>query len=366
MDFTFTLEQEQLRHSLRSYLYDRYPFPARLAAARSEGWRADIWHGLADDLGILGIGIPAAAGGTGGGAVEHMIVMEELGRVLALEPYLDTVILAGGALVSDGGPVATALLRRIVAGECVATLAWGEPGMRYGLTGITTRACPVAGGWRLDGAKNAVASGGIADVLLVVARTDDGLSLFLVDPAASGVSVATYPAIDGRRAADATLVDVFVPTEALIGSAGAAGLLIELLHDRAIAAVAAEGVGLMERARRDTQDYVAQRRQFGRPLGEFQVVQHRLVDMYVEWERAVAATFLVTLRLGDTPALRKRAASSAKVVLGKATRFVGQNAIQLHGGMGMTDDLAVGHCFKRLTMIDGEYGTVDHHLARYG
>lgn len=365
MDFTFTEEQDQLRRSLRAYLDDRYPFADRLAAARGDGWRPEIWHGFASDLGILGIGIPAALGGTGGGAVEHLMVMEELGRALSLEPYLETVILAGGALAADGGETASAVLRRIVTGECATALAWAEPEMRTSLSGVTTSARAVPGGWRLDGAKSAVASGGIADLLLVVARTEGGLSLFLLDPAAEGVAVARYPTIDGRRGADVILTDAFVPPEALIGVEGAAGPLVEALLDRGIAAVAAEGVGAMARARDDTRDYIAQRRQFGRTLGEFQVIQHQLVDMFVEWERAVAATYLATLRLDDAPAIRAKTASSAKVTLGKAMRFVGQNAVQLHGGMGMTDDLAVGHAFKRMTMIDGEFGSVDHHLARY-
>ena len=365
MDFTFTDEQEQLRRTLRAYLDDRYTFADRHVAAGAAGWRPESWRGLAHDVGILGIGIPEEMGGTGGGAIEHMIVMEELGRALALEPYLETIVIAGAALAAAGGARAAGTVRRIVAGECVVTLAWAEPGMRHALSRITTRARAVDGGWRLDGAKSAVASGGIADLLLVAARTGTGLSLFLVDPAATGVTRSVYPTIDGRRGADVVLTDVFVPADGLIGSPDGAARLLAALLDRAVAAVAAEGVGLMARAREDTRDYVAQRRQFGRPLGEFQVIQHRLVDMFVEWERAAGASRLATLRLDDAPEARARAASAAKVVLGKAMRFVGQNAIQLHGGMGMTDDLPIGHAFKRMTLIDGDYGTADHHLARY-
>lgn len=365
MDFTYTDEQEQLRRTLRAYLDDLYPFSERLAAARAEGWRPDIWRALSADLGILGIGLPAHVGGTGGGAIEHMIVMEELGRALALEPYVETVIVAGTALAADGGTRACETLRRIVAGDCVVAPAWAEPQGRHALSPIETRARPADGGWRIDGTKSAVASGGIADLLLVSAQAPSGPSLFLVEAAAPGVRRHIYPTIDGRRGADVVLGDVFVPADAMLRSDAGAEPLMAALFDRAIAGVAAEGLGLMTRAREDTRAYVTQRRQFGRPLGDFQVIQHRLVDMFVEGERASAAALLVALRLDDSAEVRAQAASAAKVVLGNAMRFVGQNAVQLHGGMGVTDDLAVGHAFKRMTLIDGDHGTVDYHLKRY-
>jgi alkylation response protein AidB-like acyl-CoA dehydrogenase len=243
--------------------------------------------------------------------------------------------------------------------------------MRYDLADIATSAVKDADGWRLEGSKAVVMAAPWADRLIVAARTagvpgdGPGLSLFIVDPAAAGVTLHSYPTIDGRRAADIDLVGVRAPAEALIGPEGGALPLLEAMRDRAIAAQAAEAAGLLGKLLDDTVDYTKQRSQFGQPLASFQVLQHRMVDMYMQVEMVRSAAILATLKLDGDPVERAKAASAAKVTLANACRFVGQNAVQLHGGMGMTDELAIGHYFKRATLLESEHGSADWHLARH-
>ncbi|MGK2911168.1 MAG: acyl-CoA dehydrogenase family protein [Sphingobium sp.] len=372
MDFSFTDEQRMLRDNLGAYLRTHYGFEARRSSSLSKaGWRPEFWKALANDLGILGAAIPEAHGGYGGGPVELMIIMEEFGSALVLEPFLETVVIAGGVLGRVGGSTADAALTQIVAGDAVIASAWTEASARYRLTDVETIAIADGAGWRLTGCKAVVATAPWATQFLVSARTGgsradvDGISLFLIDAAAPGLGVTSYPTIDGRRAADVTLDNVAVGADALIGPQGEAGLLIEAAADAAIAALSAEAVGLTRKMLADTVEYTKQRRQFGQPIAAFQVLQHRMVDMYMQTELAASAMYLATLKLDSDPAERALAASAAKVTVANALRFVGQNAVQLHGGMGMTDELAVGHYFKRATVLEHEFGTVDHHLARY-
>ena len=372
MDLELTSEQRQLQATLQRYLADHYGFAARQSAARSdEGWRREVWSAFASELGILGLGVPSAQGGLGGGAVELMIVMEELGQVLALEPYLETVVIGAHLLSRADSPRARAALADVVAGRRVLAFAWAEPGVRYAPQDMAMTARRDGEGWRLDGGKSVVAAAPWADSLIVAARTGGspgepaGLSLFLVERGSAGLTAHAYPTLDGRRAADLVFDGVTAPGDALLGEAGAALPLVEDAMDRAVAALCAEAVGAMRRLHRNTLDYTAQRRQFGQPLSGFQALQHRMVDMFMQIEMAVSATLLATLKLEAPPAERARAVSTAKVTVGKAARFVGQNAVQLHGGMGMTDELAIGQYFKRLTLIEAEFGDLDHHLARH-
>ena len=372
MQFDLTSEQRQLQATLQRYLADQYGFAARQAAVRSnEGWRREVWSAFASELGILGLGVPVAQGGLGGGPVEHMIVMEELGQALALEPYLETVVIAGRLLSRAEGSRARDALAEVTAGRRVFAFAWAEPGMRYAPADIAMTARRNAEGWRLDGRKSVVTAAPWADSLIVAARTGGspgepaGLSLFLVDRGSAALTAHDYPTLDGRRASDLVFEGVMAPADALLGGADAALPIIEEVIDRAIAALSAEAVGAMRKLHRKVLDYTGQRRQFGQPLSGFQALQHRMVDMFMQIEMAVSATYLVTLRLDAPAAERARAASSAKVTVAKASRFVGQNAVQLHGAMGMTDEFAVGHHFKRLTMIEAEFGDLDHHLARH-
>lgn len=372
MDFTFTDEQQMLRDNLAAYLRDHYAFETRRGASLSDdGWRPDFWRAMATDLGILGAALPESVGGLDGTAVDQMIIMEELGRALVLEPYLESVVVAGALLNAAGGAAAGELLRAIVRGEAVATLAWSEPAARHAFQTVRTRAVRDGAGWRLTGAKAVVAAAPWATSLLVTARTggrdgdSEGISLFLIDRDAPGLDMRAYPTIDGRRAADLTLDDVAVGAEALIGREGGALPLIEEAGDRGIAAITAETVGVTRFMLDATVEYTRQRRQFGQAIASFQALQHRMVDMFMQVEMANSAMYLATLKLDQEPVERALAASAAKVTAANACRFVGQNAIQLHGGMGMTDELAVTHYFRRATVIEHDYGSADYHLARF-
>ncbi|MFC0588242.1 acyl-CoA dehydrogenase family protein [Novosphingobium aquiterrae] len=372
MNFTLTDEQNLLRASLGQFLQHRYGFAERTAASRGEtGYRAEIWSALANELGVLGMTIPEANGGLGGGAVEQMILMEEAGRALLLEPVSETLFQAGWLLEQAGGALAEQLLPQIAGGALKLAVALGEPDMRYDLADISTRAVRAGTGWRLDGVKAMVMAAPWADRLIVPARTSgqagdaDGLSLFVVDPAAAGVKLHPYPTIDGRRAADIELAGVTLPVEAQVGPVGGALALLEEVRDRAIAAQAAEAAGLLDKLLADTVEYTKQRQQFGQPISSFQVLQHRMVDMYMQVEMVRSAAVLAALKLDGDPAERAKAASAAKVTVANACRFIGQNAVQLHGGMGMTDELPIGHYFKRATLIESEHGTADWHLARH-
>ncbi|WP_322095052.1 acyl-CoA dehydrogenase family protein [Paraburkholderia bannensis] len=373
MDFEFTQEQTLLRDALQSYLRDHYTFEARRRAVLSDaGWRREVWQTLGRDLGVLGVAVPERAGGFGGGAVETMIVMEELGAVLFVEPFLETCVMAAGALARIGGEVADEALARIATGDAVFACGWEEAATGASLARIETRARRHAqGGWRLDGAKQVVMAAPWATQLLVAARTsgargdDAGISLFLVDKHGRGVATRDYATIDGRWASDLVFDGVDVSAHALLGEEGGALALLEAVRDATIAAVCAEGVGVLKKLLGDTVDYTRERKQFGQPIARFQALQHRMVDMYLQVELAQSAMYLAALSLDEPAAQRQRATSAAKVSVSKACRFVGQNAVQLHGAMGMTDELALGHYFKRATVIESAFGGVDHHLARH-
>jgi alkylation response protein AidB-like acyl-CoA dehydrogenase len=370
MDFNFTEEQSILRGALQSFLEDRYAFEARQAAVNSPpGWRPQIWQAFAHELGILGAALPESAGGLGGGPIENMVVMEELGGAIVIEPYLETVVVCGGLLKHSGWAGADAELARIIAGEGVYALAAGEPQSRHDLADVSASARQSGSGWVIDGRKAVVHAAPWADKLLVTARTGGdrrerkGVALFVVDKAAKGVITRDYPTVDGARASEVLFDKVQVGPHALVKAE--ASDLLDLVSDEAACAVCAEAVGAMRKLLADTVDYAKQRVQFGKPIGSFQVIQHRLVDMYLVLEQAVSMTYYGTLMLGAPAAERAAAVSAAKATVGKACQKVGQEAIQIHGGIGMTNELRVGWYFKRTTLIEGLYGTTDDHLARY-
>jgi alkylation response protein AidB-like acyl-CoA dehydrogenase len=368
MDFTLTAEQEMLRDSVARYLGDHYQFSQRQAMVRSaEGWRPVIWRGLANEIGVLGVSFTEELGGLGGGAVESMIVMEEVGKALAVEPYLETVVIGGGMLRRWGSPRARELIGGIIAGEIRLAFAHLEPATRFDLTAIDVTASKVAGQWRVQGLKDAVLAAPFATHCIVTARTSGsgrdrgGISAFLVARDAAGVSMREYPTVDGSRAADVRF-DAAIAEP--IGEIGRAIGVLEAAVDEGVAAVCAEGVGVMRRLLSDTVEYTKQRKQFDAPIATNQVLQHRMVDMYMALEQAVSMTCMATLKLDRPDRERTRAVSAAKVQVSKALRFVGQSAIQLHGGMGMTNETAVSHYFKRATMLESQFGSADHHAAR--
>jgi len=370
MNLSYSEEQTLLQNSVARYLADNYTFEARRKFARSpEGRDPEHWRQFAE-LGLLTAPLPEEHGGYGGGPVETMIVMKEFGRALVVEPYVPTVIVAGGLLVRAASTgLQQKWLPRIAAGEAIVAFAVAEPQSRYDLAAVATTAKKQGGAYLLAGRKAVVIGAPWADGLLVTARTSDGaraengLSLFLVDKRAKGVTARDYPTVDGGRASEIAFENVEVPAGNMIGEAGAALPLVAQACDEAIAAHCAEAVGAMGALLDQTVAYAKTRKQFGQPIGKFQVLQHRMADMFVALEEATSMTLLAALKLA-TPE-RARIASAAKVAVGKAARFVGEQAVQIHGGMGMTDDLAAGHYFKRLVLFDTLYGNAGHHLTRF-
>lgn len=372
MDFSFTEEQTLLRNSVQSLLADKYDFDTRRKIVKSaEGWSPAMWKQFAD-LGLLAAPFSEEMGGLGGGPIETMILMEEFGRHLVVEPFVETVVLAGGFLREGASKAqADAHIPGIVDGSTVWAFAYAEPQGRYNLADLVTTAKKDGAGYTINGYKAVVLGAPWAQKLIVTARTSggqrdrDGVSVFIVDKNAPGVSTRDYPTVDGRRASEITFENVKVGADALIGAEGKGLPLVEKVTDQAIAALSAEAVGCMGELNKATVEYCKTRKQFGVPIGKFQVLQHRMVDMFMAYEQSISMTYMVNLKLGEDDAERVKAAAGAKVQIGKAGRFVGQQSVQLHGGMGMTDELNVGHYFKRLTMIDTQFGNVDHQLKRY-
>jgi alkylation response protein AidB-like acyl-CoA dehydrogenase len=372
MDFSFTDEQSMLRDTVASYLADHYDFDTRRAAIKSaSGWRPEVWKAFAEELGILGASFPEDLGGLGGGAIDNMVVMEELGKALVVEPYVGTVVIGGGFLKAAAPAGAADLIGGIIAGKVTIAFAYAEPQGRYNLANLVTTARKEGAGYVLNGHKAVVVGAPWATHLIVTARTGGGqrdaggVSVFIVDRNAGGVVTRDYPTVDGRRASEVYFENVSVGADALIGEEGAALPLVEQIVDEAIAATCAEACGVLRKLHEGTLEYTKQRKQFGQPIASFQVLQHRMVDMFIQLEQAISMTYMAHIKLGEPAAERAKSLSAAKVQIGRACKFVGQNAIQLHGGMGMTDEMAIGHYFKRATIIEGEYGSVDHHLRRY-
>jgi pimeloyl-CoA dehydrogenase small subunit len=371
MDFELSDEQRLLKDSVERLTTQRYDFETRKKfMAEPDGWSRDMWRQYAE-LGLTALPFAEEQGGIGGGPVETMIVMEAFGRALALEPYLATVVLGGGFLrhgASDA--VKGELLPKVASGEALLSFAHVERQARYDLADVATTAKKDGAGYVLNGEKSLVVHGDCAGNLIVSARVSgdqrskNGLGLFLVDAKAPGVSRRGYPTMDGLRAAEVTLQNAKVGADAVIGEGGNAYPLIERVVDSGIAALAAEAVGAMSAMHEITVDYLKQRRQFGVPIGNFQVLQHRAGDMLIALEQARSMAMLATMMSEEENAAeRRKAIAAAKVQIGRSAKIVGQGAIQLHGGIGMTMEYKVGHYFKRVTMIDTMFGDADYHLA---
>ena len=366
MDFELSDEQRLLKDSVERLIADRYGFESRKAyLAGAAGWSGDVWAQYAD-LGLLGLPFAEEYGGFGGGPLETMIVMEAFGRGLVLEPYFATVILGGGVLRHAGSATQLAALLPLVgAGKLKLALAHVERHSRYDLSHVTTTARRVGGDWMIDGAKSVVLHGDCADKILVSARTSGGvrerggIGIFLVD--AADVTRQSYPTQDGLRAAEISFVNARAEA---VGDPANGLVVLERVTDEAVAALAAESVGIMTEMHELTVEYLKTRQQFGRPIGQFQVLQHRSVDMFVALEQARSITLYATMMAGDDNAIeRGRAMAATKVQVGKSGRHIGQECVQLHGGIGMTAEYKAGHYFKRMTMIDKMYGDADFHLA---
>ena len=371
MDFALTDEQRLLQHSVERLFADHYAFEARKRYGQEPGgFSRALWARYAE-LGLLGLPFDEADGGSAGGPVETMIVMEQIGRALALEPYLATVVLGGGLLRLGGSEAMRAeLVPQIASGDLILAFAHAERQSRYDLADVAARARRDGAGFVVDGAKSLVLHGDSAQKFIVSARLAGGqndragIGLFLVDATADGVSTRGYPTVDGQRAAEVTFSGVRVPAAAAIGEPGAAFPLIERIGDLTIAALAAEAVGAMAAMHETTVDYMKTRKQFGVTIGSFQALQHRAADMLIALEQARSMAMLATMMAAeDNVRERRQAVSAAKVQIGRSGRIVGQGAVQIHGGIGMTMETKVGHYFKRLTTIDTMFGDADHHLG---
>jgi alkylation response protein AidB-like acyl-CoA dehydrogenase len=370
MDFSFSEEQNLLRDSVRKFVEKDYEFEKRRALMKTEqGFSRETWQRFAE-LGWTALPFSEEDGGLGGKAVDTMIVLEELGKGLVLEPYLPSIIFAGGILRRADARVRARLLPGLIGGETIAAVAYAEPGSRFDLFHVELTAKKQGNDFVLSGKKLAVLAGNAADLLIVSARTSgktrdrSGITLFAVDPKSHGFHRTGYLTVDGLQAANLVLEEVKVSAENMIGKLDQGLEILEAASDETIIGLGAEAMGVMQVLFESTVAYTKERKQFGVPIGSFQVLQHRMVDMFMEYELAKSMVYMATMAQ-DTGKDVAKAASALKVQLGRSGRLIGQAAIQNHGGMGMTEELPVSHYFKRMTMIDLVLGNADHHLDRY-
>lgn len=359
MDFDFTEEQQSLRDAVARWVEKGFGFERRHGIAKAGGHTREVYRELAE-LGLTGLAVPESQGGMGFGPVEAMVVCEELGRGLVNAPYAAGALVAPLLLGSAPQAVQSAWLPKVADGSALVVLAHQERGARYRLGHVETRAERVGSeGWTLTGAKSLVPAGDEADAFLVPARSASGIALFLVEAKAAGVTVGGHPTQDGARAAELTLAGA--PATLLFEDA--LGRL-EQAADVAVAALCAEAVGLMDRLVAITVEYMNTRKQFGVPIASFQALRHRIADVKMQLELGRSMSYFATLKLGEPADARRRAVSQARVQLGQAMRFVGQQCIQLHGGIGVTDEYVASHYFKRLTVLEiAGFGDTLHHLG---
>ena len=369
MDFNFKEEQQQFADALKRWIAKDYSFETRKKIIHSDSGVSDTaWATLAE-LGMTALPVPEEQGGFNGTAVDMFVVMQEIGRGLVVEPYFATVL--GAEFLKLGGGHA-GLLEQVASGELKLACALGEKQSRHDLSDIATTATAGGGGYNINGRKTVVIHGAQAGSLVVSARTSgaqrgtEGVSLFVVPANSAGIKVTGYRTLDGLRAADIVFDDVQVPSSALVGSAGAGWDILDAAADYGAGLLCAEALGAMEAIFAATLEYLKTRTQFGAPIGKFQALQHRMADMYIHLEQARSMALLAAVRLGSGDANERRSVvSAAKFRVGQAAKFVGQQAVQLHGGMGVTDELPAAHHFKRLSMIELSLGDSDHHLARF-
>ena len=372
MDFSFNEEQTLIQRQVAQFIQRDYEWEKRQALAKSElGFSSENWKIFAD-LGWLGISLSEESGGFGGSALETMIIMEEFGKGLVVEPFLETIVLCAGLIDSCGNKdQKSEILKKVISGEMHLALGFVEPQSRFNLADVTTEAKKKGDGFVLNGFKSVVMNGPSANNIIISARIsgkqseEEGISLFVVDPKLEGVSLRNYPTVDGRRASEITLENVDVTSSCLLAEEGKGFKELEKVIDSATLAICAEAIGAMEVLYKTTVEYTKIRKQFGQAIGKFQVLQHRMVDMFMEYEQSKSLLYMATIKQAEKAEDSKKAISGLKYQVGKAAKFIGQQAVQLHGGMGVTDELNVGHFFKRLTTIITIFGNTDYHLKRY-
>jgi alkylation response protein AidB-like acyl-CoA dehydrogenase len=372
MDFNFTEEQTLLENMVTSFVRDNYSWEAREAIVKTEeGWKPENWNQFAE-LGLLGVPFAEEFGGLGGSVVDTMIVMEQFGKGLVVEPYMPSVVLAGGLISSLGSKEQVeAIIPTIISGEARYAFAHSEPQSRFDLFDVKTSAVASGDDFVLNGFKSVVFGGPIATHLIISARTSgeqrdtDGITLFLVDKTAEGLTLQNYPTIDEYRASEVVIENLKITKDMILGEVNNAYAAIDENVDRSTIAVCAEAVGILEVLKDTTIDYCKNRKQFGQAIGKNQSIQHRLVDMMIEYEQSKSILYMACTADLSNPSDRKKAVSGAKARIGKAIKYVGENAIQLHGGMGMVDEYMVSHYFKRATMLGILFGNEDYHMKRF-
>ena len=372
MDFTFNEEQTLIQDQVDQFIQKEYDWETRQSLSNSElGFGDNNWQKFAE-LGWLGISTSEDNGGFGGSAIESMLIMEAFGKGLVVEPFLETIIMSGGLIDEHGSDQQkSSILEPAIAGQLHLAIAYAEPQSRFNLSDVVTEANSDGDNFILNGYKSVVMNGPSANKIIISARTsgsqleENGITLFIVDGDSQGLNKTNYKTVDGRRASDLTIENVSVSKDDIIGQIDAGFDILDSSIDRAILAISAEAVGAMEVLYKTTVEYTKTREQFGTSIGKFQVLQHRMVDMFMEYEQCKSLLYMATMKHEEGSADAKKAISGLKYQVGKAGRFIGQQAVQLHGGMGVTDELNVGHYFKRLTTVGTIFGNSDYHLKKY-
>ena len=372
MNFELSEEQKMIQQSVERFVQENYDLPKRVEiSSKDPGYSKEYWGSMAE-LGWLGLPFEEKDGGFGGNQIDTLVIMEQFGKGLVLEPFIANVVLGGGAIQIGGSEeLKKEMLPGLIEGSKQMTLAYAEQQSRFDLEDVATSARQEGDKFIINGQKSMVLNAESADHIVVVTRTtggqvdEEGITLFLVDSDMKGLEIQNFPTVDGLRASEITFDNVEVSSERMIGELDKGFDILRTVSNNAILALCAEAVGAMEILYKDTVEYTQQREQFDHPLSDFQVLQHRMVDMFMEYEQCKSLLFRATMETIQDPVLAQRTIHALKHLIGKSGIFVGENAVQLHGGMGVTEELRVGHFFKRLLVIDSQFGNADFHLDKF-
>ena len=372
MNFELSEEQKMIQQSVERFVQENYDLTNRVKISSEDpGYSKEYWGSMAD-LGWLGLAFDEEDGGFGGNQIDTLVLMEQFGKGLVLEPFLANIVLGGGIIKrAASSAIKESIIPSLMEGKLQITLAYAEEQSRFDIEDVATAAREEDGGFVINGKKSMVLNAESADKIIVVTRTsgsqvdENGISLFIVDASSEGVEKQNFPTVDGLRASEITFEDVKVSSEALVGEKDKGFTILQAVVNDAILALSAEAVGAMEVLYKDTVEYTQQREQFDHALSDFQVLQHRMVDMFMEYEQCKSLLFRATLETVEDPDLAQRTIHALKHLIGKSGIFVGESAVQLHGGMGVTEELRIGHFFKRLLVIDSQFGNADFHLDKF-
>ena len=372
MNFELSEEQKMIQQSVERFVQENYDLTNRVKISSEDpGYSQEYWTAMAE-LGWLGLAFSEEEGGFGGNQIDTLVLMEQFGKGLVLEPFLANIVLGGGAIKRGGSPaIKESILPNLIEGNLQVTLAYAEEQSRFDIEDVATAAREDGSNFIINGKKSMVLNAESADKIVVVTRTsgsqvdEDGISLFLVDATSKGIERENFPTVDGLRASEITFTDVEVSSDNLIGEKDKGFSILQAVVNDAILALSAEAVGAMEVLYKDTVEYTQQREQFDHPLSDFQVLQHRMVDMFMEYEQCKSLLLRATMETVQDPILAQRTVHALKHLIGKSGIFVGESAVQLHGGMGVTEELRIGHFFKRLLVIDSQFGNSDFHLDKF-